>query len=236
MLTLTLAPFARVKKHRRAGLASGRRPPDTLMLSEAEPVAKTGVGRMTVNRALRGLQAEGLVQRTQGVGTVAGAVHCVSSSLTLRDLHEVIEACSPRHRANVSLQRPDALGLALAAKLEVAHRSIVFHTPVVDFDHGVALQFGDSYVTSDCTLSHLEADVTQIPPALYLFGATALWRALYPIEAGRACTQEAQSWDVAPKSACLIVVCRTFTADAATTIARPMHPGELYQSEVQFSP
>ena len=41
------------------------------MPSEAELVAQFGVSRMTVNRALRELQAEGLVERVQGVGTFA---------------------------------------------------------------------------------------------------------------------------------------------------------------------
>ena len=65
------APYARVKAHLKEGLASGLWPPGALMPSEAELVAAFGVSRMTVNRALRELQAEGLVSRTQGVGTFA---------------------------------------------------------------------------------------------------------------------------------------------------------------------
>jgi GntR family histidine utilization transcriptional repressor len=41
------------------------------MPSETELVAEFGVSRMTVNRALRELQSEGLVDRSQGVGTFA---------------------------------------------------------------------------------------------------------------------------------------------------------------------
>jgi len=61
-----LAPFASVKQYLRDALATGRRPPGTLMPSEADLVAQFGVSRMTVNRALRELQAEGLVGRAPG--------------------------------------------------------------------------------------------------------------------------------------------------------------------------
>jgi GntR family histidine utilization transcriptional repressor len=54
-----LAPYARVKKYLRDGLAAGRWTPGALMPSEAELVADFGVSRMTVNRALRELRAEG---------------------------------------------------------------------------------------------------------------------------------------------------------------------------------
>ena len=62
----TLAPYARVKRHLKAQLASGRWPSGARMPSEAELVARFRVSRMTVNRALRELSDEGLVERVQG--------------------------------------------------------------------------------------------------------------------------------------------------------------------------
>ena len=57
-----LAPYALVKQFLRDGLAAGRWAPGALMPSEATLVAQFQVSRMTVNRALRELQADGLVQ------------------------------------------------------------------------------------------------------------------------------------------------------------------------------
>ena len=90
-------PYARVKQHLMDGLAAGLWPPGALMPSEAELVARFSVSRMTVNRAIRELQSEGLVVRSQGVGTFAAPLHRVSSTLTLRDLHEEIEQRGHRH-------------------------------------------------------------------------------------------------------------------------------------------
>ncbi|MDP3223618.1 MAG: GntR family transcriptional regulator, partial [Rubrivivax sp.] len=113
------APYTRIKQHLKDGLAAGRWQPGALMPSEAELVAAFGVSRMTVNRALRELQAEGLVQRTQGVGTFAAELHKVSSTLTINDLHEEIVGRGHQHEAQVHLQRAEPAPAALAAQLGV---------------------------------------------------------------------------------------------------------------------
>jgi GntR family histidine utilization transcriptional repressor len=41
---------------------------------------------------------------------------------------------------------------------------------------------------------------------------------------------------IGPDAACLIVVRRTFTHDAAITIARLVHPGNRYQLSGEFRP
>ncbi|MBX3635416.1 MAG: histidine utilization repressor [Rubrivivax sp.] len=229
-------PFARVKQFLKDGLASGRWAPGALMPSEAELVAMFGVSRMTVNRALRELQAEGLVVRTQGVGTFAAPLHKVSSTLTIRDLHEEMLERGHRHDAVVHLQRREAAPPALAAQLGVDSGSEVFHTLIVHFENGVPLQCEDRYVNPACAPGYLGHDFTRTTPTQVLFETTALWRAQYSIEAARPTAQEARLLQIAPDEPCLVVVRRTFTRDAAITIARLVHPGSRYQLEGQFTP
>jgi GntR family histidine utilization transcriptional repressor len=230
------APYARVKQHLKDGLASGRWPPGALMPSEAELVAEFGVSRMTVNRALRELQAEGMVARTQGVGTFAAPLHRVSATLTIRDLHEEIESRGHRHHAEVHLQRAEPAAQALAAQLGVTAGSEVFHTVIVHFENGVALQCEDRYVNPACAPRYLHSDFTRTTPTQVLFETTALWRAQYSIEAARPTAQEARLLKIEPADPCLVVVRRTFTRDAVITIGRLVHPGSRYLLEGQFAP
>ena len=236
MLTPTLAPYARVKQHLKDGLSTGHWAPGAQMPSEADLVALFGVSRMTVNRALRELQAEGLVQRVQGVGTFAATLHPVSSMLNIRDLHDEIESRGHRHHAAVHLQRSEAASEALTGQLGVAAGSAVFHTLIVHFDNGVAVQCEDRYVNPACAPGYLQANFTQTTPTQYLFGATALWRAQYTIEAAQPTAQEAALLGIAASAPCLVVVRRTFTVDAAITIARLVHPGARYRLEGEFTP
>ena len=233
---LVPAPFARIKQHLKEGLAAGRWPPGALMPSEAELVALFGVSRMTVNRALRELQAQGLVQRSQGVGTFAAPLHQVSSTLTIRDLQEEISARGHLHHAVVHLQRSEPAPEPLAAQLGVAVGTEVFHTLIVHHENGLPLQCEDRFVNPACAPGYLEADFTQTTPTRYLFEHTALWRAQYTIESARATVQEAQLLGIAQDEPCLVVVRRTFSRDAAITIARLVHPGSRYRLSGEFTP
>lgn len=230
------APYQRVKQFLKQGLATGRWPPGALMPSEAELTAEFSVSRMTVNRAIRELQAEGLVQRSQGVGTFAAPLHKVSSMLTIRDLHEEIESRGHVHHAVVHLQRAEAAAAPLAAQLGVEPGTTVFHTLIVHHENGVPLQCEDRFVNPACAPGYLATDFTHITPTNYLFEATALWRAQYSIEAARATRQEAQLLGIAADEPCLIVVRRTFTRDAPITIARLVHPGTRYGLQGEFQP
>ncbi len=230
------APYARVKQYLKDGLAAGRWPAGALMPSEAELVAAFGVSRMTVGRALRELQAEGLVQRTQGVGTFAAPLHKVSSNLTLRDLHDEIRERGHHHHAVVHLQQAEPAPAALAQQLGVAEGAAVFHTLIVHFENGVPLQCEDRYVNPACAPGYLAADFTRTTPTQLLFETTALWRAQYSIEAARPTAQEARLLGVAESEPCLVVVRRTFTRQAPITIARLVHPGQRYALHGEFQP
>jgi GntR family histidine utilization transcriptional repressor len=230
------APYARVKEHLKAGLAAGRWRPGELMPSEAELVARFGVSRMTVNRALRELQAEGLVERVQGVGTFAAQLHRVSSTLTIRDLQEEIEARGRRHRAEVATRRSEAAPAALAARLGLAAGAAVFHTLVVHFEDDVPLQCEDRYVNPAAAPGYLGVDFSRTTPTRYLLEVAPLWEAQYTIEASRATAQEAKLLGIGRDEPCLIIVRRTVSRDVPITLARLVHPGSRYQLEGRFSP
>jgi len=230
------APYTRVKRHLLDGLAQGRWAPGELMPSEAELVTLFGVSRMTVNRALRELQAQGLVQRTQGVGTFAAPLHRVSSTLTLHDLHDEITGRGHRHEAVVHVQRSESAPAALAAQLGLLPEAEVFHTLIVHLDNGVPLQCEDRYVNPSSAPAYLQSDFSRHTPTQVLFQSTALWRAQYGIEAARPTAQEAALLGVPADEPCLIVVRRTFSRQAPITIARLVHPGQRYSLQGEFQP
>jgi GntR family histidine utilization transcriptional repressor len=230
------APYSRVKEFLKAGLAAGRWRPGELMPSEAELVAKFGVSRMTVNRALRELLSEGLVERVQGVGTFAAQLHRISSTLTIRDLQEEIESRGHRHHAEVHLQRREPAAAALAAKLGLATGSPVFHTLIVHHDNGVALQCEDRYVNPAAAPDYLSVDFSRTTPTRYLLEVAPLWEAQYTIEASRATAREAKLLGIGRDEPCLVVVRRTVSRAAPITLARLVHPGSRYLLAGRFSP
>jgi GntR family histidine utilization transcriptional repressor len=234
------APYARVKQYLLDGLASGLWPPGSLMPSEAELVAAFGVSRMTVGRALRELQSGGLVQRVQGLGTYAGTVQQVSSTLQVRDLQAEIEARGHRHSARLLLQQAEAAAPALAAQLGLAPGSTVFHTLLLHLEDQTPLQCEDRYVNPAAAPGYLAADFSRTTPTQWLLQHAQLWRVQYRIEAARASRQEAELLQIAADEPCLVMLRRTFSRgggqEVPVTLARLVHPGRRYALQGDYAP
>jgi len=230
------APYARVKHFLKEGLSHGQWAPGSLMPSEAELVARFGVSRMTVTRALRELQTEGLVTRIQGVGTFAAHLSKVSSTLTIRDLHDEIAARGHRHHAEVHTAREERATADLARQLGLADGDAVFHTLIVHFENGLPLQCEDRYVNPACAPDYLSVDFTLTTPTHYLLKVAPLWEAQFSIEASQPSALEARLLHIARDEPCLVLVRRTMSRGVPITLARLVHPGSRYQIDGQFKP
>jgi GntR family histidine utilization transcriptional repressor len=206
------------------------------MPSEAELVGQFGVSRMTVNRALRELQSEGLVERVQGVGTFAARVQRVLSTLTIRDLQEEIEARGHRHDAIVHVKRREKAPAALARQLGLAPGAPVFHTLIVHHEDGVPLQLEDRYVNPAAAPGFLQVDFARTTPTRYLLERIPDWEAQYTLEAAAPTEQDAKLLGIARGEPCLVIVRRSASRGLPITIARLVHPGSRYQLEGRFSP
>lgn len=230
------APYARVKSFLKDGLASGRWVPGDQMPSEAELVQQFEVSRMTVGRAIRELQAEGFVTRVQGVGTFAAHLSRVSSTLTIRDLHDEILARGHTHQTTVVFAKKEKARAELAAQLGVETGDTVFHSLIVHSENGVPLQCEDRYVNPASAPDYLGVDFTAITPTQYLLQVAPLWEAQYAIEAAAPTAQEAQLLGITVQDPCLIVVRRTTNRGVPITLARLVHPGARYQISGAFKP
>ena len=230
------APYTRVKEFLKHGLSVGQWNPGGLMPSDAALVAQFGVSRMTVTRALRELQSEGLVTRSQGLGTYAAHLAQVSATLTIRDLHEEIIERGHVHHATVHLAREERASAAVASQLGLVIGGPVFHTLIVHHENQLPLQCEDRYVNPASAPHYLETDFTQTTPTHYLLEVAPLWEAQYSIEAGAPRAKEVRLLKIAPGEPCLIIVRRTVNREQPITFARLVHPGSRYRVEGQFKP
>jgi GntR family histidine utilization transcriptional repressor len=232
----TAAPYQRVKHWLKDGLARGRWAPGALMPSEAELVARFGVSRMTVGRALNELQADGLVERRQGQGTFAAERHRVASQLRIRDLHEEIESGGHAHDALVILAREEPAPDAIAERLGLAAQARAFRTLIVHRRDGLPLQCEDRWVNPAAAPDYLDVDFTRTTPTHHLLQVAPFWSADYRIEAAHPTPLEAKLLGVGLREPCLVIERRTRDRQRAITVARLVHPGSRYTLEGQFNP
>src|SRR6188768_2351912 len=109
--------YEQVKGWIRQHIASGEWKPGDVVPSEAALMERFAISRMTANRALRELSAEGLVNRVQGSGTRVAQLHRISSQLVIRDIHEEVAERGHVHTARVLLSAKEKAGAELAASL-----------------------------------------------------------------------------------------------------------------------
>jgi GntR family histidine utilization transcriptional repressor len=118
----------------------------------------------------------------------------------------------------------------------VAPARAVFHTLIVHHENGVPLQCEDRYVNPACCPGYLQRRLHRDDAdAAAVRDDGAVARAVH--DRGRPPTaEEARLLGIGVREPCLVVTRRTFTADAAITIARLVHPGTRYLLQGEFQP
>ncbi len=226
--------YLKVKNHLREGIASGRWVPGDLLPSEAELSAQFGLSRMTVNRALRELHQEGLVDRVQGVGSFVAQIHRISSTLTVRDVHDEIAERGHRHEARVvSLSRIKA-DESQAGLFGFKAGAPLFHSLIVHLENGVPIQVEDRLVNPASAPGYLDVDFTQVTPTNYLLEAAPLSEARYTIESLLPGEQEAKLLGISRRDPCLVLKRLTFSRGVPVTHVRLTHPGSRYLLQGRF--
>lgn len=202
---------------------------DVLLPSENALVKKLGVSRMTVNRALRELAAEGWVTRVQGVGTFSAAQKPELSVIDVRSISDEIAARGNVYTCDVTLLREEFASREVATDLDVPFGARVFHSIVVHRENGVPIQIEDRYVNPRAAPAYLEIDFLTVTPHHYLMRTAPLTDAEHLIESGFPSPQERKLLGIKANEPCLLVKRRTWSGSLHCSTAMLIHPGSRYR-------
>jgi len=226
--------YEQVKTWVRQHIASGEWRPGDSVPSEAALMEQFAISRMTANRALRELAAEGLVTRVQGSGTRVAELHRISSRLVIRDIHEEVAERGHVHSARVLVAAEEKADAALADAFGLRKGARLFHTVLVHAENGVAIQFEDRWVNPAAAPDYLRTDFTQVSPTLHLLEHAPLTEASYCIEACLPTAQEAKELGIKRGEPCLSMKRRTVSGGNVASIARLLYPGSRYSIAGEF--
>lgn len=226
--------YTQVKDFIQQHIASGEWRPGDPVPSEAALMQQFGISRMTVNRALRELTAEGMVVRVQGSGTFVAELHRVASNLTIRDIQEEVVERGHVHTAKVLLLQAEKASPELAKTLGLRANARVFHSVLVHLENGVPIQFEDRYVNPAAAPSYLDVDFTQTTPTNHLLAEAPLTEASYSIEACLPSAEQAKHLGIAKTEPCLVQVRRTVSGAHVASVVRLVYPGSRYSFAGSF--
>jgi len=204
--------------------------------SENELVRELDVSRMTANRALRELAADGVLVRVAGVGTFVAEQRAQAHPLEVRNIADEIRARGHEHVAKVVFHGPVTATRDLAERCGVAPGAKLDHTLLIHFESGLPLQVEDRYVNPTVVPGYLQNDFATITPHQYLMQAAPLQRAEHTVRAVMPETRIRRMLKLEADDACLLIMRRTWSFERIATVADLYHPGSRYELSGAFQP
>ena len=155
----------------------------TKISSESELVARFGVSRMTVNRAVRELTAEGRLIRRQGRGTYVAAPKPRSAFLEINSIAKEIQKSGGSYSCKIHLLSEEKANPAHAALMNLQPYSSIFHSVIVHMDNNLPIQLADRYVNPTIAPDYLKQDFSTATPSDYLLKLAPDYHAEHVVEA-----------------------------------------------------
>src|SRR6478736_4004297 len=229
-----LPAYEQVNALIRQHIASGTWKAGDPVPSESAIIERFGISRMTANRALRELAAEGLVTRVQGSGTRVAELHRISSQLVIRDIHEEVVERGHVHSTRVLLVCEEPSSSELADVLGLETGSTVFHSTLVHMENGIPIQYEERWVNPAAAPRYLAVDFSRESPTLHLLKNAPLTEASYSIDACLPSADEARELAIKRTEPCLVMKRRTVSGRHVASVARLIYPGSRYSIAGNF--
>ncbi len=197
--------------------------------SENELVRELDVSRMTANRALRELAADGVLVRVAGVGTFVAERRVHAHPLEVRNISDEIRARGHEHTAKVVALASMSASRELAERCGVSPGARLDHSLIVHFEDGIPLQVEDRYVNPTVVPGYLRNDFTRLTPHDFLMQSAPLQRAEHTVRALVPDGRIRRMLRLDDGDACLLIRRRTWSAERIATVADLYHPGSRYE-------
>lgn len=221
--------YQRVKDHILDRVRSGDWPPGHRVPSENRLVDEFGISRMTVNRALRELADEGVVERLQGVGTFVRQPTRQTSLVELRDIADEIRTRGRRHSARVVTIERVAADAHLRTRFEDASLDHLFHLVIVHSEDGTPVQIENRHVNPRVAPDFLEQDFERITSTEYLLSITPVSELEHVVRAIVPTPYERRLLDLDAQEPCLAVDRRSWSYDRVATEVVLTYPASRYE-------
>jgi GntR family histidine utilization transcriptional repressor len=204
--------------------------------SEAQLGALFKTSRMTVNRALRELAAEGRVLRKQGRGSFVAPPKTLSALFEVKSIAEEIKAGGGKYSCHIHLLEEEKASPALAEAMNIQPYEPLFHSVMVHMNGGIPVQLADRFINPAVAPQYLQQDFSRITPNRYLLGIAPPSSVEHTVEA-----LIPEAWirgllKINEAEPCLALRRTTWVADITATHSTFYYPGSRYRFSGRFTP
>jgi GntR family histidine utilization transcriptional repressor len=221
--------YEQIKRAIAGKVMAGLWRPGDRIPTELDLVERCGVSRMTVNRALRELAADGMIVREQGVGSFVAEAKPQSALLEIRNIRlEVLER-GHSYRCRVIHLREERASPEIALAVRLAPGAPVFHSLLLHLEDDLPIAMEERHVNPAFAPHYIEQDFTKLTPYEYLDELGPLDAAEHIIEAVNPERDAQRLLDISAAAPCLRLTRRTWSNGLVVSRARLLYPGERYR-------
>ena len=205
--------------------------------SENELTAKLGVSRITIRRALRDLEEDGVIRRVKGLGAFVTKPTKRLFTLQFPDIGDYIAAKGLHHEKDILVFEEIAPNEVLKKHLNLSNQQTVYHLSILQKANGVAIAHEDRFVVSHLFPDFIEQNFEQTSLIDYFLKRAVLERVEHNISAIAATAPFTKYLDIAENSPCLYLQRTTFSFGSAATFTKITLPNDRFtwESKIDLS-
>ncbi|MEM7207635.1 MAG: histidine utilization repressor [Pseudomonadota bacterium] len=232
--TASLPLYLQIKNAILEKVRSGEWQPGQKIPSENQLAEDLGASRMTINRPLRELTAEGVLKRVHGLGTFVAEPPRRASLIELKPIEVEIAEQGKSHRHEVQSLVEIKAKQALAERMNLLAGDTLFHIVVVHFQDGVPIQIESRHVNPAIVPLFIRVDFTDITPSQYLIDQVRPDRLEHVVQAIMPDEYMARRLSIPVTEPCLRLNRRTWKGDDIVTDVSLVYPSSRYDLGAQF--
>ena len=249
-MTKTVPAYQRIKNAILDNIHSGKWQAGAAISTEMALAEEFGVSRMTVNRALKELSEERVLERRQGSGTFVAQQQFNHTFVEVRNIAQDLKSANRDYQAQVLSKRAITASMLddeMRGKFDIdeaafssnanetdsdtnsAEAAILYEVKIIHFADGQPIQFEERWVDAAKVPEFIEQDFSVVNTSDYLIAKSPLERGSYTIRALAAPDEIADALQIAPQSPTLVLCRQTYSAGQVLTFVKMWHAGDRYQ-------
>ncbi len=203
--------------------------PGAKIPTELELTKQFGVSRMTVNKAIRDLVNDGLLERTPRLGTFVCNKKVESPLSDIRNIADEIrqrgKTYSNKVLTQITLLADDEMAIRLGVKIETP----IFFSEIIHLEDNIPLQLELRWVNPEFAPNYIDQDFTQATPNEYLTKNCPLSSIEHTVEAVMATDHVQKYLHLSNFEPCLLLNRRTWSNQDLISVALLYHPADKYK-------
>ena len=230
---------ARITEELRRKIVDGDWPPGHQLARETELADSYGVSRMTMNKALTRLAAEGFLIRRKRSGTFVAQPRAQSAVMEIGDIQREVTAQGLRHdwRLTLSALRPPSEAERHLLDLPEAGASgDLLVLEGVHLAQGAPFCLETRVIDPVIVPKAADQDFAAMAPGQWLLGSMPWSAATHRVRAVNASGADARKLALPAGTACLEILRKTRIEGDWVTHVRLLYPGEAHQLVAEFAP